>query len=343
MDLGVARLSGHLGVPRPDLRYLADLLAREDHLAPIAAQVGTDGPAAGTRTLLLQPAGGLHTRLLLDRGLDVGRCHFAGYPVDWTSAVGEQLPGHADSGSGWQRGWGGGLLTTCGLRNVGTPSEGHGHHGTFSDQHAEDVRSGREIDSSGHIRLWAEATVRDGDALSKGLVLRRTVGLRVGAGVLELKDIVTNESNTTEQSPILYHVNFGYPFLTSDSILSTNALEASYRRGAQPSAPFVEAMGKPVDDNELFEHLIHGHETPVCVTLTSPNLGLVARVEWDAAELGRAFTWRRRTPGSFVQSIEAANCGLDGRVADRAERRAPFLEPGQERRTSLTITISLDS
>ena len=83
----------------------------------------------GWRALDLRAWDGIDARLLPDRGLDCFGAWYRGVPLAWVSAVGEGGPlGGRLRDDDWLRAFGGGLVATCGLRNVGTPSEGHGLH-----------------------------------------------------------------------------------------------------------------------------------------------------------------------------------------------------------------------
>jgi Domain of unknown function (DUF4432) len=88
---------------------------RLGHLDQVA--LATERPAIDARVLA-----GIELRIHPDRGLDLGAAWFRGVPLAWIAAAGE---GGADS-TDWRAAWGGGLLTTCGLDNVGAPSEGIG-------------------------------------------------------------------------------------------------------------------------------------------------------------------------------------------------------------------------
>ena len=101
-------------------------------IATAVSSLVTDGRAAGCRAIDLRVEGGIELRLLPDRGLDAGDAWFAGVPLDWRSPVGETAAVDFD----WMQSFGGGLMVTCGLRNVGVPSEGHGQHGDFTFQKA---------------------------------------------------------------------------------------------------------------------------------------------------------------------------------------------------------------
>ena len=66
-------------------------------------------------TVDLRVFGGVDLRVHPARGLDVAAAWFRGVPLAWIAAAGE---GGSDA-SDWRAAWGGGLVTTCGLDNVG--------------------------------------------------------------------------------------------------------------------------------------------------------------------------------------------------------------------------------
>jgi len=309
----------------PDAR-----LANGQHLQGASTSTMIDGSAAGTRVLTVHSAGGLHARVLLDRGLDVGATWYAGQPVSWTSPSGERRPGHAGSGEEWHRGWAGGLLTTCGLRHIGPPRGGRGRHGSFSDQPAEDVTVARGRDDDRRV-LEVCGSVRDTDGLDRGLVLRRSLRWFLGEGRLQVRDEVVNETGRPLSAPILYHLNFGHPFLVAESVTSLRGL----RRGDG----FTARMGDPATaPDEVVEHRAEVATGRAGVTITAPGLGQRLVVDWLVSELGRAHTWRRREPGCYVHAVEPANAAL---TADGHDPW-PVLAPGERRTTGFNLTVGPD-
>lgn len=311
------------------------LTATDDVLAHVAEQVSANGPGAGTRTLSVAPAGGLHARVLLDRGLDIGAAWYLGEPVAWLSAAGELPPGQADTGDGWNDRWAGGLLTTCGLQNVGVPSEGHGRHGRFSDLPAQDIAVSRELDEDGRGRIVVKARMHEPVELGRGIEVARSLSFDLGSGTVELEDVATNHSARSLQSPLLYHLNFGHPFLAPDSVVEQRNGDELVRMTA--AAP----MGQPaLADDVVTEHpVVASADGTAAVSLASTALGMRATITWSVDTLPRLFTWQRRTPGSYVCAIEPANCSVWGRGFDRGEERAPFIEPRASRRTWLRIGL----
>ena len=111
---------------------------------------------------------GIDVRILPDRGFDIGDAWFRGRRIAWPSPLGERR---------WRgdfaRSFGGGLVVTCGLRNVGMPSEGHPQHGLFTSLPAADVR----IERSAHGVVVARGRVVEADVPGATLELEREIVL----------------------------------------------------------------------------------------------------------------------------------------------------------------------
>ena len=102
----------------------------------------SDGSEDGVRVIDARAAGGLSAMILADRGLDLGAVWAAGHQVSWQSTTGAVHPAYFTEPT-WLRSFHGGLLTTCGLQNVGLPSTdqgtSHGLHGRISNIPARNV------------------------------------------------------------------------------------------------------------------------------------------------------------------------------------------------------------
>jgi hypothetical protein len=286
-------------------------------LTSAIASVVTDGPAGGCRAVDLRVPGGIDVRILPDRGFDIGAAWFRGMPLAWISAVGETGPLDHPQGDEWDDAFGGGLVTTCGLRNVGAASEGHGLHGTFSHLRARVVR----VDRDGEA-LVARARVVDATAIGHHLELEREIRTESRAGRVTVTDRTRNLGPATEAAPILYHVNLLWDTVEVDSreVLPRDE-DATAGLDSWTTAPPL-TPGAP---EQVFEHVgatravvTHGE---VAVTLT-----------WSLPRL-----WQWIHPGYGAFALEPANCSVLGRAHDRAEGRLPKLEPGEERTTTITI------
>ena len=124
-------------------------------------------------------------------------------------------------------------MVTCGLRNVGVPSEGHGQHGdyTFQQRRRRGGRAlGRRADRAGPASpRWP----RWGTTCE----VRRTWRTYAGQGLVQLEDVVTNRGRETEPALQLYHVNLGPPLWSEGAALCVDARETRPRDADAAASP----------------------------------------------------------------------------------------------------------
>ena len=237
-------------------------------------------------------AGDLAVDVLPARGLDLGEARFCGRAFSWESPLGH-IPWQGD----FARSFGGGLLVTCGLRNVGPPSEGQPQHGWYSSLPARDVA----VEARS-----ARGRIVDAEVPGPTLELTREIVLTPDR--VRVTDTVKNRGADTEPAPLLLHVNLLWGELEVDS---TEVVP----RDADAAAGDWRTLG-PRGPERVYEHLGNRRATVardgLRVTVTS--------------SLPRLWQWVAPTYG--VLALEPANCSVLGRAADRAAGRLPALEPG---------------
>jgi uncharacterized protein DUF4432 len=331
------------GLPRPADEYVrSGRVANLDQLAGAISSIVSDGPARGCRAVDLRVAGGIDLRILPDRGFDVGQAWFGGIPLAWISTIGETAPLEAPTGMAWLEAFGGGLVTTCGLGNVGSPSEGHGMHGRFSHLRASDVRVDRDVDD-GDVLLTARATIDEVDRPGAHLRIDRTIRTRTGRGLVELTDVTANLGPSPEPAPILYHVNLGVPLFDQGAALEIDSIEVVPRDAdAERGAHAWMSPGPPVDgaSEMVFEHRVRpDDEGWGQAILVNPSVRARLVLRWRQAELPRFHQWLHPGRSMYVVGLEPANCSVLGRAADRAMGALPMLEPGEPRTTEIRIEV----
>ncbi|HEY6634451.1 MAG TPA: DUF4432 family protein, partial [Acidimicrobiia bacterium] len=233
-----------------------------------------------------------------------------------------------------------GLLVTCGLRNVGMPSEGHGLHGTFSHLAALDVETTRTVGVDEAV-MTARARVVDPGDVSDLAVLELTREIRTHAftGKVEITDRTTNLGDAPTPAPILYHFNFGFPLWGPGAHLAIAAKETWPRDDdSRQSLDVWEHPPPPAETVErVLEHQVENDDGWGTALLRNELLGIELSLHWRAAELPRLHQWIDPSPGRYVLGIEPANCSTGGRAFDRAQGRLPMLGPGETRETRLVV------
>jgi uncharacterized protein DUF4432 len=283
---------------------------RLGHVDQVA--LATERPAIDVRVL-----GGIELRIHPRRGLDVGAAWFRGVPLAWIAPAGE---GGSDEG-GWRDAWGGGLVTTCGLDNVGAPSEGIGLHGTYTFLAARDVVSERST---------SEVVVRGIVDEPRGLRVERTIRTEVGQGRVALVDTVVNTAAEPLESPLLYHVNLGWPLWDTGARVESDAEPVRPRDDDAAPHDWSVAPEPATAPERVWEHV-----GATRATVVNERLGLRVTIQSD---LPRLWQWVDPAPGVYALGLEPANCSVLGRAHDRAEGSLPFLEPGEERTTRIAVS-----
>lgn len=261
---------------------------------------------------------GIDLRIYPERGLDIGAAWFRGIPLAWISPAGEGGSQARD----WRAAWGGGLVTTCGLDNVGAPSEGIGLHGTYTFLPATDVDAVRSAEDV-VVRAW----VFD----PRGLRVERTIRTAIGAGRVELLDRTFNVAEEPLEAPVLYHVNLGWPLWDEGARIETDANEVVPRDEDAAAGPWPEPGASGAGPERVYEHV-----GATGATVTNEALGLRVAVGSNLPRL-----WQWIDPALHALGIEPANCSVLGRAHDRAAGRLPVLQPGGERETRIAIAAEV--
>ena len=180
----------------------AELLERVGNMAQIGGTrhvVLNDGPAKGVAAFDVDTGTGFAFTVLPDRGLDVSRASYKGLGLAYLTANAEVHPAFYDRhGFGWLRNFFAGLLTTCGLTNIGGPctdgDEELGLHGRYTNLPARQVqdRSGWDGDE---YRIEIVGTIDDTVLFGDKLRLVRTITTQLGRRGLTIRDRVENVGN----------------------------------------------------------------------------------------------------------------------------------------------------
>jgi hypothetical protein len=147
---------------------------------------------------------------------------------------------------------------------------------------------------------------------------------------------------------LLYHVNVGYPVVAEGARLVTPAAEITPRDEAARAGIAERTSFPPPQDGfaeHVFRHELHDTDAPrVSASIVNPDFeptgGIGLNVSWDPRQLPRMWQWRMLGPGMYLTGLEPANCGLAGRAAEREAGTLEMLEPGETRRSGISIRVS---
>ena len=300
-------------------------LANDDQLCYARLAELSEGTGRGQRIVDVFNGTGLAFTVTPDRCMNVVECSFKGIPMVFRTPGGHR---HALPGD-FLRGWTGGLFTTCGLRNAGSPSGDEGLHGRVSTEAAEMLSVNRTDDG----RLSVSGIVREGILFGTNLVLRRTISTAFGDNRIVVDDEVTNRAAAPEYVEIIYHSNFGYPLVSPDLQFDVPEHKIDPRDDwAKEHLAQWNQLTAPVAG---FREMCYRHYLPAGgdglarMRVANPGLGVAMTVAYDTRTLPLIVEWKNCGANEYVLGLEPSCASLNGREADIAAGVMPRLEPGE--------------
>lgn len=331
---------------RSELQSYTDNMAQIGGIRPLELVAGRE---RGVRGFSLSTGSGLEMTVLADRALDITRANFRGRSLVYHTAGGQAHPAYYEAqGIGWVNNFPGGLLTTCGLRSLGSPSvdegEEFGQHGRISNMPAEEIGYWHEWQGDEYW-MHIQGTMTEGVMFGSALRLTRHISARLGANSLLIEDRVENLGGLATPHMLLYHCNLGFPLLDPSAKLVANSTDITPRDedaewGVEQWSTF-EAPTAGYREQVFYHEMAADGDGDVRVALLNHTLdgGLGVYLKYHQATLPYLVQWKQMGYGTYVLGLEPANCHVDGRAAERASGRLLQLQPGETRDYRLEIGV----
>jgi len=320
----------------------------KEYVADISAVGGVrpytllEGSQRGVLAVDVWTGSGLEYTVVPDRGMNICNFRYGGIGLDWSSPTGLTSPFMYEAQRWrWMRSFNGGLLHTCGLDNVGEPcvdgDESYGGHGRISNTPATQVswKTDTEnepyaIDVAGKCRLVSLP--------EENLLMERKITSEIAGKRIVINDRIQNLGFNKTPIFLLYHCNFGFPLICEDTKLTIPAKKAVDRAGTEVTD--FKRIEPPSDspDEQVLYPVMDGDS--VEISLYNPKLqenGLGVYMKYDRAELPHLTIWKFFQKRSYVLAIEPGTCRVEGRVTEKKQGRAIFLEPDE----SLSVTLEI--
>ncbi len=325
-----------------------------DQVAGIRMVQLDDGNERPTRAAILRTGGGLEVTVLPDRCMDIASAYFQGRAMGWRSTVGDAAPQYYEaSGIRWLRNYFGGLLTTCGLSNVGAPQpdsswNGQGLHGRIGNTPARNLKVVQEWRRDEYV-MSITGTMREAVLFGENLTLTRTISTTLGEKRFWLRDVLTNEGFRPAQFMLLYHCNIGWPALDAGSrIVSPSRRVAPRDDIARDGAERWNLMDPPLPgyaEKVYYHDMVPARDGSVTVAMVNEGFkrgqGFGVYVKYNKKELPRFVQWKMMGEQDYVVGLEPCTCGVEGRQVDEELGLLHRLAPGESRAFHLEFgTIS---
>lgn len=338
-----------------DRKYLHRMMGDFSALAGSRRYELTDGKAKGIEAVDIKSGAGLEFTVLPGRGMDIAWASYKAVPVSFNAKTGLVAPAYYEhDGIQWLRSFFGGLLTTCGLSNVGPPSEqihhflgrqAHGLHGRISNTAAEHV-SISESWQDNKLVISVSGKVKEAGAFGENLVLSRTIRTIAGENRLFLEDTIENLSPYESPVMLLYHINAGYPLLDGGSRFAAKSDRIS---AASPAAEArlkdYSIMDEPrtnVGELIYFHELAADQDNNAQAAVINPKLELGLYVKFNKKELPCFTQWKSGEEQDYAMGLEPGNCLPIGFAAAKEKDLLEMVGPFGQKTVKIEIGILED-
>ncbi len=311
----------------------------------------TDGNEKGVDAIDFRTGSGLNFTVLPSRGLDISYADYQGIPLCWRSSTGDVSPAYYEPNElGWLRGFYGGLLTTCGMRQVGVPSEDDdealGLHGRVSNIPAKNVWVDSRWEGQRYM-LWAQGKVKETAALGEHLSRTRRIWTELGSKTLHIEDIVENLGYQDSPHMYLFHINVGFPILTQNSELLAPSSQVTPRDETAAADlnnyNFCEPPTVDFQEQAFYHEMEPDVDNHIHVALVNRNFnnrqGIGVSVRYHKTQFPNFVQWKMCGEGTYVMGLEPSNCGVEGRAKERERGTLQFIEPGGRRHYEVEIGV----
>lgn len=317
----------------------AELLKKVGNLEQIAyvrSAEYVEGKAAGLRTFEVSN-GEIEFTVLKDRCLDIGTLKYKGVPLNFLAKPGVTNPLWSQEGDFTLRSIIGGMLFTCGLRNVGPANElfGEKHvmHGRLRNTPAHHIcGDARWIGDDYVIRMSGQT--REAVLFGENLVLSRCIETKLGSNTITITDEIENEGFEEQPFMLLYHFNVGYPLLDDGAELLLPPHETIPRDDYAIEVEKAQCVQHPEDGfhERVYYHRLKAADGRATVALINEARGIGLAIEYDAEALPHFVQWKSMASGDYVMGLEPSNCHVGGAAKEQEAGMLRTLKP-QEKQT----------
>lgn len=328
-----------------------ELLRRVGDISQVAGAqraVLTDGKGKDVRVVNAKTGTGLAFTVVPDRGMDIAWAEYKGMAISFISKTGVVHPNAYDkSDDEFHRSFFAGLLTTCGLRNIGPGCEDGGErlglHGRIDNTPAQDVCTEHRWIDENTMEMSVRGVVSEAKLYGENLQLHREITAVMGTSTIRIRDVVENLSFTEETLTILYHCNFGYPLLDAESRLylpkgAVTARDAGLGQSTDGYDNFQEPQTN-YPETVYFHDSNAGSDGWTQAVLYNPALSLGVRVRYKKDTLPYLIEWKNMGNGDYVLALEPANCYPQGRSCIRKNGMLQSLAPFEKREFEVEMQV----
>ena len=220
----------------------------------------------------------------------------------------------------------GGMMYTSGLMNSGpenTTDDGlfnplHGRIGVMS---VDNFAAEAAFDDADIFKIRLAGRSRESRLFMHNLTMTRNITTELNSNSFAVNDVVENETAYESKFSILYHVNFGYPFLDegTEIIVPTGTETEARTDWSKENLDNCFHMIAPQEDypEHLYFHKLPADSNGICHTMIiNRKLKLAVELSYEAKVLPYLIEWKSMGSGDYALGVMPSTSLLRGRKAE---------------------------
>ena len=272
--------------------------------------------------------------IMLDKCMDVSELSWRGEQISFLSKPGLNGRNPFDThGAEAQRSIMGGLFFTCGYENICAPyTDSNGKHypmhGRMRTRPAEPVSVEAGWRGEDYV-IRVSGDIREAELFGENLLLHRTIETVYGVPELAIHDVISNEAFRAEPLMLMYHCNFGYPFLAECCrvLLPAETVQPRDAYSAEHIGRW-NRMDAPTDNaaEQVYLHTLRSEENgDTFVAIVNEETLRGVQLCFNKRELPYFGQWKSTASGDYVMGLEPGNACVYGRAFHETEQTLPML------------------
>lgn len=289
-------------------KLLLKKLGNIDQIAGIRESVLLRGRGEGTKIAEVYNASGLRFSVMPDRCMDIYDLSFKGINISFHSKNGIVSPlSFSPSVDEFPEQWPGGMLCTCGLSNVNLHNvmdgETHPTHGRISSVPASNFGTESFWDGD-EYKLRVSGEMHETVMFGRHFSLKRTIETGLSEPSVTITDVITNMGAYQEPYMLLYHMNFGSPFLSPDTECIIREGKVNPLCVGSVDNVHVE---EPDDAYEAQKFLITDFPKMGHAELINRKIGMKAELIFTTDNLPNMVEWKHLKSHDYCLALEPTN------------------------------------
>lgn len=247
---------------------------------------------------LLVNNGALEVFFNISNALDILWVKYKGNNISFLSKNGLHY-----KGNNFSENFEGGFLYTCGIDSISNCVEGVYMHGSLHLKSAENVNI---VEDDEKFIITAKTTTSE--LFGKNLCLFRKY--TVFSNKLVVNDTICNLGYKSSEYVLLYHINFGYPFLNEKMILDIPSKEIFVlKEKLRDKIGLCNNIYPPVDDNS--EEVYYHYLNEGIINLKNTDLDISCKISYSLDDFPILWQWKSFISGDYALGIEPSTTGYD--------------------------------